>query len=142
MRKRIVFIMATVCVLLITGCGNSNSAEEPIEADSQIMENVEQRDTVENTASENIDDAATSSETQEPNKEDWEDICEKADVNLVEEESESWIVVQRNVKKMEMNLTVYLADGTSGTIQYPMDTENDYAYCEIAYLQYDNKEST
>ena len=40
-----------------------------------------------------------------------------------------------------MDLTVYLEDGTSATIHYPMDTEKDYAYCETAYLQYDNKES-
>ncbi len=74
MRKRIAFIMVTASVLLITGCGASNSAEEPVEADSQIMENVEQRDTEENTASENTDDAAESGETQEPaEEEDWED---------------------------------------------------------------------
>ncbi len=74
MRKRIAFIIVTASVLLITGCGASNSAEEPAAADSQIMENVEQRDTVENTASENIDNVTESSETQEPAKEeDWED---------------------------------------------------------------------
>ena len=70
-----------------------------------------------------------------------ETICEKTAANLVEEESNNRIIVQRNVKEMEMDLTVYLEDGTSATIHYPMDTEKDYAYCETAYLQYDNKES-
>ncbi len=45
MRIRITFIMVISCILLITGCGNSNRAEEPVEAASQIMEDVEQRDT-------------------------------------------------------------------------------------------------
>lgn len=69
MRKRIAFIMATVCVLLITGCGDSNSAEDSAGADSQMAENAGQTDT-----EENIDYAASSSETQEPAKEEeWED---------------------------------------------------------------------
>ncbi len=49
MRKRIAFIMATACILLITGCGASNSAEDPAGTDNQIkvtyVENVEQADT-------------------------------------------------------------------------------------------------
>lgn len=48
MRKRIVFIVATVCILLITGCGASNSAEDPVGADNQMVENVEQTDKEEN----------------------------------------------------------------------------------------------
>ena len=36
MRKRIVFIMTTVCALLITGCGASNSEEDPAGTDNQI----------------------------------------------------------------------------------------------------------
>ena len=59
MRKRIVFIMATVCALLITGCGASNSEEDPAGADNQIkvtyVENAEQIDAEEKGASENID---------------------------------------------------------------------------------------
>ncbi len=47
MRKRIEFIMVTACVLLITGCGNSNSAGDPAGTDSQIVENTEQTDTAE-----------------------------------------------------------------------------------------------
>lgn len=38
-----------VLVLMITGCKNSNSAEELIETDSQIMNHNEQTDTEENT---------------------------------------------------------------------------------------------
>lgn len=45
MRKRIAFIMATVCVLLITGCGDSNSAEDPSGAENHMTENTAQTDT-------------------------------------------------------------------------------------------------
>lgn len=45
MRKRIVFIIATLCVSLITGCENSNSVEDSAGADSQIVENAGQTDT-------------------------------------------------------------------------------------------------
>lgn len=39
MKKRLVAILLIVFVLMITGCGNSNSAEESIGADGQIIEN-------------------------------------------------------------------------------------------------------
>lgn len=38
MTKRIVVLLGIVFVLIMTGCGNSNSAEEPIGADNQMME--------------------------------------------------------------------------------------------------------
>lgn len=69
MRKRIALIMVTVSVLLMAGCGASNSAEGPVGVDSQMVENAGQTD-----IEENIDDIVSSSETQEPAKEeDWED---------------------------------------------------------------------
>ena len=131
MKKRLVAILLIIFVLMITGCGNSNSAEEPAEADSQITE----KQTEENGAisAEDTEEVSLVNET--------ETICEKTAVNLGEEKSGSQIIVQRNVQEMEMDLTVYLTDGTSATIQYPMYTEKDYAYCETAFLQYDNKES-
>ena len=48
MRKRIAFIMVTVGVLLINGCGDSNGAENPTGADSQMVDHAEQTDTEEN----------------------------------------------------------------------------------------------
>ena len=45
MRKRIVFIIAIACVLLITGCGDSNSTDDSAGADNQIVENSRQTDT-------------------------------------------------------------------------------------------------
>ena len=39
MKKRILFVLVIAAVLTFTGCGNSNSAEVPIEADSQMTEN-------------------------------------------------------------------------------------------------------
>lgn len=142
MRKRIVLIIAIACILLITGCGASNSAEDPVGTYNQMVENAGNN---ESEMSKEIQPIALDTDTADAGEvspiNETEDICEKINVNLLEEESESLIIVGRNVKNMEINLTVYLADGTSGTIQYPMNTEKDYAYCETAYLQYDNKES-
>ncbi len=56
MGKRIAFTIVTACVLLITGCGASNSAEAPAGADSQMAENVGQNDTEENIATDGIAD--------------------------------------------------------------------------------------
>ena len=56
MRKRIAFIMVTVCVLLITGCGDSNSAKDPAGANNQIAENAGQTDTGENISTDGIAD--------------------------------------------------------------------------------------
>lgn len=49
MKKRLAAILLMVFALMITGCGNSNSAEEPAEADSQMTENVYQTGTEGNT---------------------------------------------------------------------------------------------
>ena len=47
MRKRVAFIMVTACILLITGCGDSNNTEDPTGADSQMVENAGQTDSEE-----------------------------------------------------------------------------------------------
>ncbi len=47
MRKRVAFIMVTACILLITGCGNSNSVEDTAGTDSQMVENTGQTDSEE-----------------------------------------------------------------------------------------------
>ena len=87
MRKQIALIMVTVCVLLMAGCGDSNSSEDSAGTDNQIkmtyVENAGQADTEENISTDGVaespldgvtDDAAKSSEAQEPTKEeDWED---------------------------------------------------------------------
>ena len=56
MGKRIAFTIITACVLLITGCGASNSAEAPAGADSQIVENAGQTDIEENIATDGVAD--------------------------------------------------------------------------------------
>ena len=56
MKKRIAFIMVTACILLITGCGDSNSAEDPAGADSQMVENAGQSDSEENISTEGVAD--------------------------------------------------------------------------------------
>ena len=56
MRKRIAFIMVSVCALLITGCEDSNGAEDPAGADSQMAENAGQTNIEENIATEGVAD--------------------------------------------------------------------------------------
>lgn len=56
MRKRIAFTIITACVLLITGCGVSNSAEVSVGADRQMAENIGQNDTEENIATDGVAD--------------------------------------------------------------------------------------
>ena len=48
MKKRLAAILIMVFVLMITGCGKSNSTEELNEADGQIMENTDLANTEEN----------------------------------------------------------------------------------------------
>ena len=48
MKKRLVSVLVIVLVLVITGCGSSNSAEEPIGADNQMTENIGQVDAEKN----------------------------------------------------------------------------------------------
>ncbi len=59
MKKRIAFIIVTVCVLLIAGCGDSNSAEDSVGTDSQMAENVGQKDTERNIATDGVADYPT-----------------------------------------------------------------------------------
>ena len=56
MRKRTAFIMVTACILLIAGCGASNSTEDPAGADRQMVENDGQTDTEENISTEGVTD--------------------------------------------------------------------------------------
>ena len=50
MKKRLVSALIIVLVLMITGCGNTNSADEQNGADSQIADNTDQTNTGENGA--------------------------------------------------------------------------------------------
>ncbi|HHQ8631450.1 hypothetical protein NMF86_10270 [Clostridioides difficile] len=59
MKKRIAFIIVTVCVLLIAGCGDSNSAEDSVGTDRQMAENVGQKDTEGNIATDGVADYPT-----------------------------------------------------------------------------------
>ena len=58
MKKRLVVIWVIVFVLMITGCGNSNSTEERIETETQIIKNADQTETEENTPTESTADEA------------------------------------------------------------------------------------
>ena len=54
MKKRLVVGLVMIFVLMITGCGNLNSTEEPIGADSQITDNDAQTYTEGNATTESI----------------------------------------------------------------------------------------
>ncbi len=141
MRKRIAFILVTVYILLITGCGASNSSEEPVEADSQIMESVEQRDTVENTASENIDDATESGETLESAKEeDWEDkaLLEEYAACGIEEEGDFYCYQGELVyiiKDQRPDSSVYLLNTDSkGTVSIKVIRNIEGEITSVTYM--------
>ena len=132
-KKEISFLLPMLCLMvLLAGCQERGSGTDGVvNNESEISQETQQ----------NASDIDTADTEEVSLVNETETICEKTAVNLGEEESGSRIIVQRNIQEMEMSLTVYLTDGTSATIHYPMDTEKDYAYCETAYLQYDNKES-
>lgn len=117
MRKRIAFIMVTACILLITGCGNSSSAEDPAGADSQMVENAKQTDTEEKTAFENIDEGEDiEAETvKEMTMEALMELYESDGLTLkVEEEGLEGFLAYGNMKPvsgMEDSLTgLYICD--------------------------------
>ena len=127
MRKRIVFIMATVCALLITGCGASNSEEDPAGADNQIkvtyVENAEQIDAEEKGASdkgEDLEDQTVKALTMEVLLE----LYENDGLALkVEEEGLEGFLAYENMKPVsarEDSLTgLYICD-----LVYPYMSEN------------------
>ena len=102
MRKRIVFIMATICVLLITGCGASNSAADSAGTDSRMEENTEQTDAEEKAASEDIEDSAISSEiVKELTMEALVELYENGGLALkVEEEGLEGFLAYGNMKQV------------------------------------------
>lgn len=138
MRKRIVFIMATVCALLITGCGASNSEEDPAGADNQIkvtyVENAGQTDT-----EDSIRNAA--SEAQESgNEEGWEDTA------LLEEYAAYGIVKIEDfyyyqgelvyiIKDQHADSSVYLLNTDSkGTVSIKVTRNAEEEIAGISYL--------
>lgn len=58
MKKSLAAILPMIFVLMITGCGNSNSAESPAEIDGQLSKNAEQAGAEEKAVSESADDGA------------------------------------------------------------------------------------
>ncbi len=119
MRKRIVFILVTVCVLLITGCGDSNNTGDLAEADGQIAENAEQTDAEENVASENIDAATESSVTQESAKEE-----DREDKALLEEYAAYGIEKEDNFYYYEGELIYIIKDQRPDSSVYLLNTDS------------------
>ncbi|MDE5597543.1 MAG: hypothetical protein K2J04_06905, partial [Lachnospiraceae bacterium] len=125
MKKRIAFFMVTACALLITGCGDSNSAEEPAGTDSQMVESAGQTDTEEKAASKNIDEEDLDDETvKELTMEALLELYENDGLTLkVEEEGLEGFLAYGNMKPvsgMEDSLTgLYICD-----LVYPHTFEN------------------
>lgn len=125
MRKRIAFIMLAACILLITGCGNSNSAEDSAGDDSQMTENAEQTDTEEKAASENIDEEDLEEENvKELTMEALLELYENDGLTLkVEKEGLEGFLAYGNMKPvsgMEDSLTgLYICD-----LVYPHTSED------------------
>ncbi len=119
MRKQIAFILVTVWVLLITGCGDSNNTGDVAEADGQIAGNAEQTDAEENVVSENIDDATESSETQESAKEEeWEDKA------LLEEYAAYGIEKEDNFYYYQGELVYIIKDQRPDSSVYLLNTDS------------------
>ena len=68
MKKRSLSVLVMVFILMITGCGSSNNAEEPVGADDQMTENTGQAETEENTIKGSIaDEVGTISDVTDEN---------------------------------------------------------------------------
>ena len=153
MKKRLEAVLVMVFVLLIAGCGNTNSAEESIGADSQEAENAEQTDTEEKAASENNDEGEDLEDetVKELTMEALLELYENEGLALkVEEEGLEGFLAYENVKpvsEMEDSLTgLYICDlvyphtfenGTTNARDYELqlsywlpETAEEYGYTE------------
>ncbi len=137
MRKRIVFILVTVCVLLITGCGDSNNTGDIAEADGQIAENAEQTDAEENVVSKNIDDATESSETKEADREDKALLEEYAAYGI--EKEDNFYYYQGElvyiIKDQRPDSSVYLLNTDSkGTVSIKVIRNAEGEITSVTYM--------
>lgn len=138
MRKQIALIMVTVCVLLMAGCGDSNSSEDSAGTDNQIkmtyVENAGQTDT-----EDSIRNAA--SEAQESgNEEGWEDTA------LLEEYAAYGIVKIEDfyyyrgelvyiIKDQHADSSVYLLNTDSkGTVSIKVTRNAEEEIAGISYM--------
>ena len=96
MKKRLVFVLIIVFVLMITGCGSVNSTEESIGTEAQMMENTSQTDIEKNTATESIAEeiASVSSEnqTKEPPAVNPDELADVFGISISLPENPNWIV--------------------------------------------------
>ena len=128
MGKRIALTIVTACVLLITGCGASNSIEDSAGADSQIAENAGQTGTEEKAAFENIDEEDFEDETvKELTMETLLELYENDGLALkVEEEGLEGFLAYGNMQQasgMADSLTgLYICD-----LVYPHTSEDGIA---------------
>ena len=125
MGKRIAFIMATACALLITGCGDLNSAEDPTGADSQMAENAEQTDTEEKAAFENTDEE----------NENIKELTMEALLELYENDG-------LTSKVKEEGLEGFLAYGNMKPVSVREDSLTGLYICDLVYPHTSEKGTT
>ena len=96
MKKRLVSVLIIVFVLMTTGCGSVNSAEEPIGTDDQMMENIGQTDTEKNTATESIAEeievVSSENKTEEVNAVNPDELADVFGISISLPENPNWIV--------------------------------------------------
>ena len=147
MKKILLSVLVMVFVLMIAGCGNSNSEEGPIGADSQMAENAEQTDTEAKAASgnkdggEDLEDEAVKELTMELLLELYEN---KGLTLKVEEEGLEGFLAYGNmrlVSGMEDSLTgLYICDlAYSHTFENGMTSSRDYEL-QLSYWRMETAE--
>ena len=96
MKKRLVFVLIIVFVLMITGCGSVNSTEEFIGTEDQMMENTSQTDIEKNTATESIAEeiasASSENQTEEANAVNPDELADVFGISISLPENPNWIV--------------------------------------------------
>ena len=91
MKRQSVYVLVMVFVLMITGCGSSNRAEEPIRTDDQMTENIGQIDTEKNTETE-IASVSSENQTEEANAVNTDELADVFGISISLPENPNWIV--------------------------------------------------
>ncbi len=124
MRKRIAFIMITACILLITGCGDSNSAEDHTGTDNQIkvthVENAGQTETEEIASFETINGA------EDLEDESLKELTMKALLELYEDDG-------LTLKVEKEGLEGFLAYGNMKPVSGMEDSLTGLYICDLVY---------
>lgn len=120
MKKRIVFIMVTAYVLLLTGCGALNSTEDFAGTDSQAVENAEQ------TEIEEIEENVVLESLDNGGDEIVRELTMEALLELYENNGLTW-------KAEEEGLEGFLAYGNMKPVSGMEDSLTGLYICDLVY---------